>query len=127
MSRSSGWAAIWRIRDGKVEARVIRIPALYVMALWLKDLEGDKDVIVPMAPAPPLQPTYVAPPLAPEQIVSDLKKELKDAARAFTGWSLDRQTGQFVFRRFIHDDGEKTVLGRGDVPRRARRARDRPG
>ena len=30
-----------QVRDGKVEARVIRIPALYVMALWLKDLEGD--------------------------------------------------------------------------------------
>ena len=42
-----------QVRDGKVEARVIRIPALYVMALWLKDLDGDSDVIVPMAPAPP--------------------------------------------------------------------------
>jgi len=38
--------------------------------------------------------------------------DIKEAARAFTGWSLDRQTGQFVFRRFVHDDGEKTVLGR---------------
>ena len=38
--------------------------------------------------------------------------DIKEAARAFTGWSLDRQTGQFVFRRFIHDGGEKTVLGR---------------
>jgi hypothetical protein len=42
-----------QVRDGKVEARVIRVPALYVMALWLKDLEGDRDVIVPMAPSPP--------------------------------------------------------------------------
>jgi uncharacterized protein (DUF1800 family) len=40
------------------------------------------------------------------------EQDIKEAARAFTGWSLDRQTGQFVFRRFIHDDGEKTVLGR---------------
>ncbi|MGH3140044.1 MAG: hypothetical protein ACRDQE_09940 [Gaiellales bacterium] len=45
-------AKLPQVRDGKVEARVIRIPALYIMALWLKDLEGDKDVIVPMAPAP---------------------------------------------------------------------------
>jgi hypothetical protein len=30
----------------------VRIPALYVMALWLKDLDGDDDVVVPMAPAP---------------------------------------------------------------------------
>jgi len=41
------------VRDGKVEARLIRVPALYVMALWLKDLDGDDDVVVPMAPAPP--------------------------------------------------------------------------
>jgi hypothetical protein len=46
-------AKLPQVRDGKVEARVIRIPALYVMALWLKDLDGDSDVIVPMAPAPP--------------------------------------------------------------------------
>jgi uncharacterized protein (DUF1800 family) len=40
------------------------------------------------------------------------EQDIKEAARAFTGWSLDRNTGQFVFRRFIHDDGVKTVLGR---------------
>jgi hypothetical protein len=42
-----------KVRDGRREARILRIPALYVMALWLKDLDGDDDVIVPMAPAPP--------------------------------------------------------------------------
>jgi len=40
------------------------------------------------------------------------EQDVKEAARAFTGWSLDRATGQFMFRRFIHDDGSKTVLGR---------------
>src|SRR5450631_3535318 len=40
------------------------------------------------------------------------EQDVKEAARAFTGWSIDRTTGQFVFRRFIHDDGSKTVLGR---------------
>jgi len=40
------------------------------------------------------------------------ERDIKEAARAFTGWSLDRDTGSFVFRRFIHDYGEKTVLGR---------------
>jgi uncharacterized protein (DUF1800 family) len=40
------------------------------------------------------------------------EQDIKEAARAFTGWSLDRTTGQFMFRRFIHDDGVKTVLGR---------------
>ena len=46
-------AKLPQVRDGNVEARVVRIPALYVMALWLKDLDGDDDVVIPMAPAPP--------------------------------------------------------------------------
>jgi hypothetical protein len=46
-------ARLPQVRGGRVEARVIRIPALYVMALWLKDLDGDADVVIPMAPAPP--------------------------------------------------------------------------
>jgi uncharacterized protein (DUF1800 family) len=40
------------------------------------------------------------------------EQDIKEAARAFTGWSLDRDTGTFVFRRFIHDYGSKTVLGK---------------
>jgi len=39
------------------------------------------------------------------------EQDVKEAARAFTGWSLNRDTGEFVFRRFLHDDGMKTVLG----------------
>ncbi len=38
--------------------------------------------------------------------------DIKEAARAFTGWSLDAETGEFMFRAAQHDDGEKTVLGR---------------
>jgi hypothetical protein len=45
-------AKLPQVRDGRVEARIVRIPALYVMALWLKDLNGDDDVVIPMAPAP---------------------------------------------------------------------------
>jgi len=40
------------------------------------------------------------------------EKDVKEAARAFTGWSIDRQTGNFRFYRFLHDGGDKTVLGR---------------
>ncbi|MEO8738868.1 MAG: DUF1800 domain-containing protein [Casimicrobiaceae bacterium] len=40
------------------------------------------------------------------------EQDVKEAARAFTGWSLDRATGQFLFRPFIHDNTAKTVLGR---------------
>ncbi|MBM3357129.1 MAG: DUF1800 domain-containing protein [Betaproteobacteria bacterium] len=40
------------------------------------------------------------------------EQDIKEAARAFTGWSLDPRGGEFVFRRALHDDGVKTVLGR---------------
>ena len=40
------------------------------------------------------------------------ERDVKEAARAFTGWSLERETGAFVFRPRLHDDGVKTVLGR---------------
>jgi hypothetical protein len=38
--------------------------------------------------------------------------DIKEAARAFTGWSLDRESGDFTYRRMWHDFGEKTVFGR---------------
>jgi uncharacterized protein (DUF1800 family) len=34
-----------------------------------------------------------------------------NVARAFTGWSIDRQTGSFVFRPNAHDTYAKVVLG----------------
>lgn len=37
--------------------------------------------------------------------------DVKAAARAFTGWSIDRETGHFVKREQAHDGGEKTFLG----------------
>lgn len=37
--------------------------------------------------------------------------DVKEAARAFTGWSFNLQ-GQFVFRKNQHDDGAKTFLGK---------------
>jgi uncharacterized protein (DUF1800 family) len=40
------------------------------------------------------------------------EKDIKEAARAFTGWSVDRESGEFMFRRGIHDYGRKSVLGR---------------
>ena len=40
------------------------------------------------------------------------ERDVKEAARAFTGWSLDRETGEFTYRRVWHDYGEKTVLGK---------------
>ncbi|MBV9410515.1 MAG: DUF1800 domain-containing protein [Acidimicrobiia bacterium] len=42
--------------------------------------------------------------------------DVKEAARAFTGWTFDPASGQFRLRPFQHDDGQKTVLGQtGDL------------
>jgi uncharacterized protein (DUF1800 family) len=38
--------------------------------------------------------------------------DVKEAARALTGWKLDRQTGEAQLRPKQHDGGSKTVLGR---------------
>ncbi|MFY8126842.1 MAG: DUF1800 domain-containing protein [Chitinophagaceae bacterium] len=38
------------------------------------------------------------------------EQDIKEAARAFTGWGFNKK-GEFEFRQFIHDDGEKTFLG----------------
>lgn len=38
------------------------------------------------------------------------EKDIKEAARAFTGWTIRR--GQFYFNASQHDDGEKTILGK---------------
>ncbi len=39
------------------------------------------------------------------------EKDVKEAARAFTGWSF-KLGGEFVFRKNQHDDGSKTVLNK---------------
>jgi uncharacterized protein (DUF1800 family) len=38
--------------------------------------------------------------------------DVREAARAFTGWSIEPETGEFKWRPFAHDGGAKTVLGR---------------
>lgn len=37
--------------------------------------------------------------------------DVTEAARAYTGWSLDRINQKYIYRPFLHDDGDKTVLG----------------
>ena len=39
------------------------------------------------------------------------EQDIKEVARAFTGWSIDADAGEFRFRRLAHDDGSKTVFG----------------
>jgi len=47
--------------------------------------------------------------LGDEKIYSE--QDIKEAARAFTGWMIEPQTGAFVFRSNRHDAGEKNFLG----------------
>ena len=39
------------------------------------------------------------------------QRDVSEAARAYTGWSLDPDTQAYVWRANQHDEGEKTVLG----------------
>jgi uncharacterized protein (DUF1800 family) len=39
------------------------------------------------------------------------EKDIKEVARAFSGWSIDLDAGEFRFRKPQHDDGEKTIFG----------------
>jgi len=38
------------------------------------------------------------------------QKDVQEVARCFTGWSVNQQTGEFVFTPRRHDNGSKTVL-----------------
>jgi uncharacterized protein (DUF1800 family) len=39
------------------------------------------------------------------------EKDVRESARAFTGWSLDYTSGEFFFNPYDHDNGEKRFLG----------------
>lgn len=38
--------------------------------------------------------------------------DVKEAARAFTGWKVDKETGRYIFDKRIHDNKIKTFMGR---------------
>jgi len=40
------------------------------------------------------------------------EEDIRQSARAFTGWTIDRRTGEFAFDARTHDDGPKTFLSR---------------
>ena len=51
------------------------------------------------------------------------EQDVKEAARAFTGWSVDRETGRYVFRPRLHDDGVEDGARKERPLRRRRSAR----
>ena len=40
------------------------------------------------------------------------ENDMREAARAFTGWGIDDRSGRFIFRAADHDNGTKTFLGK---------------
>ena len=40
------------------------------------------------------------------------ERDIKEAARAFTGWGFVPLSGEFVFREKVHDAGTKTIFGK---------------
>jgi uncharacterized protein (DUF1800 family) len=43
------------------------------------------------------------------------QQDVQEVARCFTGWGIDRKTGDFAFHPRLHDNGAKVVLGH-DIP-----------
>jgi hypothetical protein len=71
------------VAAGDYELRMLRLPALFLMALWLKDEAGDDDLIVPLDPAPEgieAGRTYAE---------DELLAELRERARSRLDESLD--------------------------------------
>jgi hypothetical protein len=44
--------ALPQVNQGQFELRLLRVPALYVMALWIHDPGKNSDVLVPLEPSP---------------------------------------------------------------------------
>ena len=61
--------------------RMLRLPQIYVYALWLHDeANANNDVIIPMAPAPAELPSGQTMTVAAfEDVIADLAKERLDA------------------------------------------------
>jgi len=45
------------VQKGRFEPLLLQVPAIHVVALWLRNLDNDDDLIMPLSPAPkPLRP-----------------------------------------------------------------------
>jgi hypothetical protein len=67
------------LADGDYELRLLRIPALYFVALWLHDEDGRGDVVVPLDPAPaPFEPgrSY-----SPDEVLAELANQARRRIR----------------------------------------------
>ncbi|MFI5454898.1 MAG: hypothetical protein ACHRXM_05550 [Isosphaerales bacterium] len=80
-----------QVKNGDYELRALKAPSVYVMALWLKDLRGTNDLVLPIgpanqavAPSPQIASTlgYAATVQAPHQSSADFLNALKPSANA---------------------------------------------
>jgi hypothetical protein len=63
------------VEQGSFELRLLNVPGLYVLALWLHSVQGKDDLLVPLAPSP------VEAPAGKPVPATVLLKELADKAR----------------------------------------------
>lgn len=63
------------VEQGGFELRLLNVPGLYVLALWLHDAQRDGDLLVPLAPSP------VETPAGRPVAAAVLLKELADKAK----------------------------------------------
>ena len=70
------------VREGRFEPLLLFVPALYVAALWLQDLNGDADMLLVMSPAPQEFKPYQA--MAPQDFLAMLRR-LAERVRTKTG------------------------------------------
>jgi hypothetical protein len=65
------------IEKGNYEVRLLMVPALYVASIWLVDMVGDKDKIIPIAPT--LIGFKINEPLSVNEFFEVLQKAAKEA------------------------------------------------
>jgi hypothetical protein len=68
------------VNQDDFEPRLLRVPALYVTALWLHKSKGGGDLLVPLAPSPVNTPT--GRPVPASQLIEELKYKAGQANRS---------------------------------------------
>jgi hypothetical protein len=64
------------LADGAYEVRVLRIPALYFMGIWLKNEQEGTDVVIPLTPAP--APLDALRKYTPDEVLTALREPARD-------------------------------------------------
>lgn len=79
--------ALPAVNQGSFELRLLNVPGLYVMALWLHEASGTDDLLIPLAPSPVEIPRGRPVPAA------RLVEELASKARSAAAVGPDDRTG----------------------------------